>query len=435
MGSLFEETEINGMTLPNRFVRSATWDGLATDDGACTARMVDLLTELAKGGVGLIITGHAYVHQNGKHQDWQLGIHRNNLIPGLKKLTDKVHEQGGRIVLQLGYGGFYLSKLRLRNLTLSDIQDMARDYGQAALRVKKAGFDGVQIFAAHGFLLSQFLCPRYNDRTDEYGGSVENRARTLLEVTRAVRDAVGTRYPVLAKINCRDFVENGLTLKDSLEVGAMLEKAGIDAIELSGGLLNLPNLMKEGIDSEEDEAGFKNEAKAFKERISTPLLPVGGIRSFSVAEKLIEEGYADYISMCRPFIREPSLINRWKSGDRKKTTCISCNNCIQAARSGEGVRCVPKKEEPSETFFPEISETVPASPPLPPGTGYRISIGIEAWNLSFLPVVKIETVIDGKVKNRSTSFPLVSKDHEAVAKAITELLKKHSAIHSKDEHT
>ncbi|MBW1725917.1 MAG: NADH:flavin oxidoreductase [Deltaproteobacteria bacterium] len=329
MGSLFEEAEINGMTLSNRFVRSATWDGLAADDGACTDRMVDLLAELAKGGVGLIITGHAYVHQKGKHQDWQLGIHRDNLIPGLKTLTDRVHEQGGRIVLQLGYGGSYLSKARLRNLTLSDIQDMARDYGLAALKAKKAGFDGVQIFAAHGFLLSQFLCPRYNDRTDEYGGSVENRARALLEATRAVRDAVGATYPVLTKINCRDFVENGLTLEDSLKVSVMLEKAGIDAIELSGGLLNLPNLMREGIDSEEDEAGFKNEAKAFKERISVPLLLVGGIRSLSVAEKLIEEGYADYISMCRPFIREPNLINRWKSGDRRKATCISCNNCIQ----------------------------------------------------------------------------------------------------------
>jgi tRNA-dihydrouridine synthase len=253
-----------------------------------------------------------------------------------------------------------------------------------------------------------------------------------MEATRAVRDAVGARYPVLAKINCRDFVENGLTLEDSLEVSMMLKKAGIDAIELSGGLLNLPNLMKESIDSEEDEAGFKNEAKVFKERISVPLLLVGGIRSLSVAEKLIEKGYADYISMCRPFIREPNLINRWKSGDRRKATCISCNNCIQEARSGEGVRCVPKKEEPSETFFPEISETVPASPPLPPGTAYRISIGIEDWNSSFLPVVKIETVIDGEVTNRSTSFPLGSKDNETVAKAITELLKKHNAIHSKD---
>lgn len=420
------------MTLSNRFVRSATWDGLAADGGACTDRMVDLLAELAKGSVGLIITGHAYVHQNGKHQDWQLGIHSDNLIPGLKTLTARVHEQGSRIVLQLGYGGSYLSKSRLRNLTLSDIQDMARDYSRAALKAKKAGFDGVQIFAAHGFLLSQFLCPRYNDRTDDYGGSIGNRARALLEATRAVRDAVGTRYPVLAKINCRDFVENGLTLEDSLEVGVMLEKVGIDAIELSGGLLNLPNLMKEGIGSEEEEAGFRNEAKAFKEKLSVPLLLVGGIRSFSVAEKLIEEGYADYISMCRPFIREPDLINRWKAGDHQKAACISCNNCMQAARSGEGIQCVPKKEEPSETFFPEIAETVLASPPFPPGTAYRISIGLEDWNSSFLPVVKIETVIDGKVTNRSTSFPIGSKDHETVAKVILELLKKHNTIHSKD---
>ncbi len=432
MVNLFEKTKINGMTLSNRFVRSATWDGLAADDGSCTDRMVTLLTDLAKGGVGLIITGHAYVHQNGRHQDWQLGIHSNRLIAGLKALTDKVHEQGSKIVLQLGYGGSYLSKSRLRNLSHLDIQNIAKDYGRAALKAKKAGFDGVQVFAAHGFLLSQFLCPRYNDRTDKYGGSVENRARALLEATRCVRDTIGKTYPVLTKINCHDFVENGLTLKDSLKIGLMLENAGIDAIELSGGLLNLPNLMKEGIHSEKDEAGFKNEAKAFKEKISVPLLLVGGIRSFNVAKNLIDKGYADYISMSRPFIREPDLINRWKSGDLKKGTCISCNNCFKEARSGKGVRCVPKKEAPRDTFFPQLSETIPASPPLGPGTDYRISIGIEDWDSNFLPVVKIETLINGKVTNRSTSFPLGSNDHEVVAKTITALLTKHKAIHSKE---
>jgi len=233
-------------------------------------------------------------------------------------MTAAVHERRGRIAMQLGYGGAYLSRSRVRGMTVQHFRDIAGFFGQAALRAKKAGFDGVQIFAAHGFLLSQLLCPRYNDRTDAYGGSIENRSRALMEVLEAIRNTVGPNYPVLAKINAGDFVENGLTLEDSLRVGIMLEKGGIDAIELSGGLLNSPNLMKSRINTEEDEAYFREEASAFKGEISVPLILVGGIKSFHVAKRLVEEGVADYVSMCRAFIREPDLINRWKSGDLRK---------------------------------------------------------------------------------------------------------------------
>ena len=200
MSELFGQSEINGMTLSNRFVRSATWDGLASDEGACTPRMNDLMAKLADGGVGMIITGHAFVHQLGWHQPWQLGIHTDELIPGLKAMTDAVHEKGGKIVVQLGYGGTYLSKSRVRRMRDQDLQEVFRAFGQAAMRAKRAGFDGVQIFAAHGFFLSQMLCPRYNDRTDEYGGNIDNRARALMEVLSSVRNTVGPAYPILVKL-------------------------------------------------------------------------------------------------------------------------------------------------------------------------------------------------------------------------------------------
>ncbi|MBW1868443.1 MAG: NADH:flavin oxidoreductase, partial [Deltaproteobacteria bacterium] len=306
MSELFEKTGINGMSLSNRFIRSATWDGLAADDGACTRAMIDLMARLSKGGVGMIITGHAYIHPHGQHQPWQLGIHRDELITGLRKMTGVVHENDVRIVLQLGYGGAYLSKSRVRQMSVRDMEELVKDFGRAALRAKKAGFDGVQIFAAHGFFLSQLLCPRYNDRNDKFGGSIENRARALLEILQSVREAVGLDYPVLAKLNCQDFVENGLTLEDSIQVGLMLEQGGIDAIELSGGLLNNPNLMND-TEGKADEVYFRKEARAFKEKIDVPLILVGGIRSFSTAESLLDENIADYISMCRPFIREPDL--------------------------------------------------------------------------------------------------------------------------------
>ncbi len=424
MRALFDQSEINGMTLSNRFVRSATWDGLATDEGACTPRMVDLMSRLAAGGVGLIITGHAFVHKKGKHQPWQLGIHKEELIPGLRAMTDAVHEEGGRIVVQLGYGGAYLSKMRVRRMTARDIREVVEAFGQAALRAKEAGFDGVQIFAAHGFFLSQLLCPRYNDRTDAYGGDIQNRARALMEVLESIRNAVGREYPVLVKLNGRDFVERGLSLEESVEVGRMLQEKGIDAIELSGGLLNNPNLMREKIRTEEDEAYFREEATAFKEKMQVPLILVGGIRSYRVAQSLVEEGIADYVSLCRPLIREPDLINRWEAGDLRRAECISCNNCIEQAKKGDGISCVPLEEATAETFFPQLSEEIPASPPHPPGTSYRISMGLEQWESHFVPVVKIQMAHNGEVSERSPSFPLGTDDYARVMKAIEDLLEK-----------
>jgi 2,4-dienoyl-CoA reductase-like NADH-dependent reductase (Old Yellow Enzyme family) len=363
MSKLFTPCEINGMTLPNRFVRSATWDGMAADDGACTPRQVDLIANLAKGGVGLIITGHAYVRKDGQAGPGQLGIYKDELVPGLNNMVKKVHEEGGKIVLQLSHAGFYarsaltgqtplapsvvegLSKSPRKQMSSKDIQELIESFGEAAKRGKKAGFDGVQIHSAHGYLLSQFLSPLFNHRTDDYGGEIQNRARALLEVLQTIQNALGRDYPVLVKLNSRDFNENGLSLEDSLLVGTMLAEGGIHAIELSGGLLIDPKLgpSRTGINSEDREAYFRNEVREFKKTINVPLIIVGGIRSYNVAESLVEEGVADYISMSRPFIREPDLINRWRAGDLRKALCISDNLCLSAARAGDSIYCVAEK--------------------------------------------------------------------------------------------
>lgn len=428
MKDVFEQTQINGMSLANRFVRSATWDGMATDEGECTPRLTDLMTKLAKGGVGLIITGHAFVHEKGKHQPWQLGIHKDELIPGLQAMTNAVHEKGSRIVVQLGYGGAYLSKRRVREMTDQDIRETVHAFGRAALRAKEAGFDGVQLFSAHGFLLSQFLCPRYNERTDGYGGNITNRARILMEVLQSIRNGVGRRYPVLAKLNGRDFIEKGLILEESIKVGIMLQEGGIDAIELSGGLLNNPNLMREKVRSEEDEAYFKEEARAFKKEVCVPLILVGGIRSYSVAQQLVRDGIADYISMCRPFIREPDLINRWKKGDLRKAICISCNNCVEQAKKGEGISCIPIEEEiATENFFPQSTKEIPAGLPHPPGTCYRISVGLEQLESQFIPAIRIQVVHNGEVSEKRPSFSLFRGDLERVSRAIRDLLEEQAA--------
>lgn len=176
MDPLFEPGRINGLSVKNRFVRSATWEGLAAEDGAVTPPLIDLYSALADGGVGLIITGHSYIHPSGKHSPRQLGSYADDLIAGLEDLTRAVHDRDGRIVLQLNYGGAYLSRSRVAQMTPEDIRAVSAAFALSAQRAQQAGFDGVQILGAHGFFLSQLLCPRYNPRSDAYGGSIENRA-------------------------------------------------------------------------------------------------------------------------------------------------------------------------------------------------------------------------------------------------------------------
>jgi 2,4-dienoyl-CoA reductase-like NADH-dependent reductase (Old Yellow Enzyme family) len=365
MNKLFESCAINGMKLMNRFVRSATWEGMAADDGTVTPRLIETMTALARGGVGLIITSHAYIRPEGKAAPWQIGIYKDELIHGLQEMTSAVHECGGKIIMQLAHAGNFaakqlirqsplvvsdfdgLAKSPRREITAQDIGDIVDAFTDAARRAKSAGFDGVQIHSAHGYLLSQFLSPVFNRRQDKYGGDIRNRARIHLEICQAIREAVGKDYPVLIKMNCRDFIENGLSLEDSLQTARLMTNTCLDAIELSGGLLTAGKLSpsRPGINSEEKEAYFKEEARAFKREINVPLILVGGIRSFEVAERLIENGTTDYISMSRPFIREPNLINRWKAGDRRKAECKSDNLCFGSGSEGEGIYCVPSRQE------------------------------------------------------------------------------------------
>lgn len=365
MSILFESGEINGMKLRNRFVRSATWEGMASPEGAVTRKLIETMTLLAEGGVGLIISSHAYVRPEGQATPWQIGVYEDRLIDGLRQMTAAVHDAGGKIVLQLAHAGNFaaealtgtpplvvsdyegLAETPRKELTVKDIKELAGVFAAAAGRAKAAGFDGVQIHAAHGYLLSQFLSPAFNRRLDDYGGSIRNRSRIHLEILQAIRTVVGGDYPVLLKLNCQDFTENGVTLEDSIIAAGLLADAGLHAIELSGGLLTSRKLSpsRPRIDSEEKEAYYREELHAFKKQIHIPLILVGGIRSFGVAERLVTEGPADFVAMSRPFICEPGLIARWQSGDRRKAGCRSDNLCFGPGREGGGIRCVTEQRE------------------------------------------------------------------------------------------
>jgi 2,4-dienoyl-CoA reductase-like NADH-dependent reductase (Old Yellow Enzyme family) len=360
MNHLFEPANIGPMTLRNRFVRSATWEAMAGADGAVTPRLVDTIAALARGGVGLIISSHAYVSPEGQAGPGQIGVHQDDLLPGLKQMAAAAHDYGAKMLLQLAHAGYLaayhltglapfavcaavkLDDISRRELALPDLQALVGAFAAAALRAKTAGFDGVQIHCAHGYLLNQFLSPLFNQRTDEYGGAVPNRTRVHLEILRAVRQAVGQDFPVLIKLNARDHAEGGLELTDSVEAAALMEASGLDALELSSGMTKFARFgsARTGVGNRKKEAYNQEEARIFRQRLRIPLILVGGIRSLPVAERLVAEGVCDFISMSRPFIREPDLINRWQSGDRRKAACTSDNLCYGPARRGEALYCV-----------------------------------------------------------------------------------------------
>ena len=366
MATLFEETTINGMTMRNRMVRSATWEGMCEQAGRPTERLIDCYKELAKGGIGLIITGYAFVRLDGRHNPGQMGIHTDDFADDYKKMTNAVHEAGGKIAVQLVHaGGQANAEIAGRQplapsavkvtqfpempaeLTKDEISKIITAFGEASRRAKAWGFDAVQLHGAHGFLINQFLSPLTNRRNDEYGGSIENRSRIVLEVYRKVRKTVGDDYPVLIKLNAADHTIGGLEIDDSVYAAKKLAGAGINAIEVSAGTSasGEKSPVRTKINKSEKEAYNLKLACRIKDAVSCPVIVVGGFRSYRVAEKAIREEGMDYISMARPLIREPGLANRWLQGDRKRATCISCNKCFVPGREEGGIYCVIEKKK------------------------------------------------------------------------------------------
>lgn len=368
MSKVFEETSIGGLLTPNRFVRSATWAGMATDQGDVTEGLIMLMERLARGKVGLIMTGHTYVHPGGQAGPWQLGLYKESQIRGMERMVERMHQHGSRTCCQISHSGAQGSAKILGQapkgpssvqnsfgdqaeaMAKADIEEAVNSFALAASRAREAGFDAIQIHAAHAFLISEFLSPFFNKRDDEYGGSIENRSRLLLEVYRAVREAVGPRYPVLVKINCRDFLEPEFTPEEMRTVSGMLEKEGLNAVEMSGGTpFSAPMTpVRKGKAGRAHEAWHLEYARDFKKDCGMKLILVGGVRSYATAEKIVHDGHADLIAMSRPLIREPDLIKRWREGDLDDAKCISCNSCFKGVFDGRGLYCLVEAGEVSE---------------------------------------------------------------------------------------
>lgn len=347
MSILFSPISIGSMTVKNRFVRSATQDWLGDENGYLTDRSYALYKELAKNDVGLIVTAHSYVsYPRGKASPKQNAVYDDSFIEGYAALATIVHAYGAKIVLQVSHAGVQttlentqgVAPAATNTLTEAEIQDIIRCYAQAVRRAQLAGCDGVQLHLAHGYLLSRFLSPQSNLRTDQWGGSVENRLRIVTEIVYQSRQWVGKDFPILVKLNSSGgFLGTAaIPIQDVVEIAVRLEQLGICAIEVSGGVTSEPenSLSWLGITTEEKEGYFAENAKMIKDAVHIPVILVGGLRSRSVMEQVLESRTADMVSMSRPFVREPDLVRRLAQG-QDKAACISCNQC----RNIEGIAC------------------------------------------------------------------------------------------------
>ena len=365
MSILFEPVTVGNLELKNRFLRSATYYALSDLDGFISQQSIDLMRRLAENEVGLIVTGYAYVLKNGQSFPDMNGIQDDDHIPGYQEMTRAVHDAGGRVVMQIAHcgsasetvaktGGDYMAVSLVdhlpdygrepRVMTDADIEAVIAAFGQAAGRVQEAGFDGVQIHGAHGYLVSQFLSPLTNRRQDKWGGSLENRMRFVIEVFRSVKNRVDDDFPIMIKLGCKDYQksDDGFSIEEGVQVAKALEREGVCLIEIShcsqDASFRKKNLL--GITSEEKEACFLPEARIVRQATSVPLSIVGGLRSPAVMEDVIGSGAADMISICRPLIREPDLIKRWQAGDRRPADCISCGKCFDVDDTGKmHIRC------------------------------------------------------------------------------------------------
>jgi 2,4-dienoyl-CoA reductase-like NADH-dependent reductase (Old Yellow Enzyme family) len=382
--SPFESARLGPVTLRNRIIKAATFEGrtpkrLVTDD------LVEFHCKVATGGVGMTTVAYCAVTRAGSTDGHQLTLDNPEIAPGLRKLTDAIHAEGAAVSAQIGHAGpvanpagtkhpsvapsRVFSPLGLRRtqaVSPAAIEAITELYRAGARVLVDAGFDAVEIHLGHNYLLSAFLSPKLNRRTDEWGGSLENRARFPRQVVRAVRDAIGDRAAVTAKFNMADGVAGGLWLDESIEVARMLEADGaLDAMTLTGGssfenpmylfrgdapiqemAATFPRALRPGFkllagrffkEYPFEEAYFLQYARQFRDALSMPLILLGGIDRLETIERALADGFA-FVQMARALLREPDLVHRMQEDEKYESLCIHCNKCMPTIY--RGTRCV-----------------------------------------------------------------------------------------------
>ena len=351
------------LEIPNRIVRGATSETMAAANGIVYDSFVELYRRLAEGGAGLLLTGHMYVDPRGQASANQTGIHDDKVVPALRRATEAVHEVGGRIFAQIGHCGSQtmmsaitpvapspvpnaMYTIQPEELTAGEIRGLVRAFGHGARRAAEAGFDGIHIHGGNGYLISEFCSPHANTRDDAWGGDAERRSRFMTEVYEAVRAAVGSDFPVTARLSVEDSVEGGLQREESLQRAGMLADRGIDGFETTYGVMrsyfenirpyvavsraqawrNL--LVQRARQPAGAEAYYRPFARAVKEASGLPVILVGGVRTTETMSDILAAGDADFLAMARPFIREPDLVRKLEGGRTGGVECVSCNMCL-----------------------------------------------------------------------------------------------------------
>jgi 2,4-dienoyl-CoA reductase-like NADH-dependent reductase (Old Yellow Enzyme family) len=387
---LFEETKIAGMTLKNRIIRSATHEGMGDPDGYPLDDLKKLYIRLAKGGVGAIITGYVSVQQSGKTLNNMRMFDDDRYVEAYHALNQEIRQYDVPVICQLAHGGLqttssvtgmdvvapseYRSKVyrnHARELYEAEIKEIIRSFAKAAKRSKEAGFDGVQFHCAHGYLLSEFLSPFTNKRTDKWGGSTENRFRIMSEIIDETRNLVDG-YPLLVKLTTHEGHKSGIDLNEGIKLSELFQEKGIDALEVScGGVddgfntVRVPELPLEAMfhffPGMNNLSSFQKmvtkimaplmvkrhkplrmfnvlAAQAIRKNIDIPVIVVGGIRTLEEMQSILENEQSDYISLCRPLIIEPNLVKKLEEGRQKKSKCIDCAFCLMGVISNQ-LRC------------------------------------------------------------------------------------------------
>lgn len=354
---LFNPRKIGNVIIENRIVRSATSENMARRDGQVSDHLVDFYVNLARGGTGLIITGGIAVHPSSTLTRNALCLYDDTFLSGQKKLVAAVHDYSEcKIAAQLVHTGRQTGNRKYQpvapspipdkivkrvphELKTEEIGDIIKMFVDAGRRACESGYDAIQLHAAHGYLLSNFISPYSNKRTDEYGGNTQKRTKILVEIYDQLRDEIGKNFPITIKLQTQDDVRRGLTLEEGKEIAKIVADTGYDAIEPSGGgsesMMRASGLPSSIINSPKDENYFLPAVNKIRPLVNDcPVILMGGIRNPSSAEKILQEKAAEFISMSRPLIYEPDLSNRWKNGDTSPALCTSCNACYMSLLEG-----------------------------------------------------------------------------------------------------
>ena len=390
---VFEPARLGPVTLRNRIIKAATFEGVMPD-GLVSDKLVEFHRRVSAGGAAMTTVAYLAVSPEGRTDKRCISL-RPEALDGLRRLTGVIHDNGAAAAAQIGHAGpvanarsnrapalapsngFSPMGSRLRGVSEQDISRITADYGRAASLVVEAGFDCIEIHLGHNYLLSAFLSPKLNRRRDRWGGSLENRARFPRQVVRAVRDAVGGRVAVTAKLNMADGVPGGLWLDESVDVGRMLESDGcLDALELTGGssLANpmylfrgeaplrefgatLPPALRLGFrlfghrflpSYPFEEAFFLPYARQFRDALSMPLILLGGVNRLDTIEHALAEDFS-FVAMARALLREPDLVEKMRKGTSSESLCIHCNKCMPTIYRGTRCVLVPVAGAPSAT--------------------------------------------------------------------------------------